>query len=134
MAQTFRPYPEQGSEPTGAFILGKFLVDTITKAPLHFMALVPHILIPVYGVYRVMKSSGYWTPQVDYAVETLFVPLLQGLSAGGFLGAAFLRWGTSTGRKVAHKRQEDAATDIEETAQHRLDLILYAFMYLGFAT
>lgn len=134
MAQTFRPYPESGQEATGAFILGHFLVETITRAPLHFMALVPHVLIPIYGVYRVMKSSGYWTPQVDYAVETIIVPLLQGLSLGGFLGAAILRWGTSTGRKIAHKRQEDAATDAEAKSQHRLDMILYSFMYLGFAT
>jgi hypothetical protein len=134
MVESFRPYPEEGKVVSGTFVLRDVLVKTIIEAPVHFLAIIPHLLIPLYGGYRILKIMGYWTAQVDFVVDIILVPLLQGLSVGGILGTSFLRYLTPTGRKIAHKRQDQAATDEEDLHQHRLDIIFWSFCYLGFAT
>ena len=134
MSQSFRPYPEPGTNDKGSFSLLTFLHNSIANGPFHFLPLVSHIIIPIYGVYRLLKQSGYWNAQVDYAVDGLLVPLLQGLSVGGILGTFILRYCTPEGRRVASKRADYAATDDEEANQHRLEIVLWSFIYLGFAT
>jgi hypothetical protein len=134
MSSPFRPYPEPGSDIMGKFSLTKFLHDTISNGSFHFLWIIPHVVIPIYGVYRVLKQSGYWTPTVEYTVDALFVPLLQGLAVGGVVSTGFMRYISPSGRRVAHKRADSAATDAEDTSQHRLEIALWSFIYLGFAT
>lgn len=134
MAQAFRPYPEKGTDTQGSFHVSNFFFDTITAGGFHFLPLISHVLIPVYGIYRLLKQSGYWTPRVDYAIEFLLIPLLQGVSAGGFLGTLILRFITPEGRRIANKRADDAATASEDRDQHRLEVLLWTFIYVGFGT
>jgi len=134
MAQTFRPYPEPGADTLGTFSVYNFLRGSISHGPLHFMPLVTHVLIPVYGIYRLLKQSGFWTPTVDYAIEALLVPLLQGVSIGGIICITTLRFISPEGRRVANKRAESSATNSEDSSQIRLEMALWGFVYLGFAT
>lgn len=134
MAQTFRPYPEKGADTQGHFRPTQFLIETVTNGPFHFLWILPHVIIPIYGVYRILKQNGYWTSQVDYAIDTILIPLLQGSSVGGVLGTSFLRYGTASGRRISNKRADDAATHSESKDQYRIELALWVFIYIGFST
>ncbi|UZJ55040.1 hypothetical protein CBS101457_004360 [Exobasidium rhododendri] len=134
MPAKFQPHPDKDADILGSFSVYNFFRESINHGPLHFMTLVPHVLIPIYGVYRLLKQSGYWTSNVDYLVDALLIPLLQGLSLGGILGTTTLRYLSPTGRRIASKRAESSATDGEDKSQHRLELALWSFIYLGFAT
>jgi hypothetical protein len=134
MAARFQPYPDKDADTLGNFSLYGFLKGSVSNGPLHFMTLVPHLTIPIYGIYRLLKQYGYWTSNVDYLVDALLIPLLQGLSVGGILGLFTLRYIMPEGRRVANKRAESSATDSEDANQYRVELALWGFVYLGFAT
>lgn len=134
MPQSFRPYPEPGSDTKGSFRLWPFLRDSILFGPFQFGALVPHIVLPFYLAYRVLKGMGYYTDHVAYIVDAIVIPLLQGFAIGGMITTGYMRFFSDTGRTIAKKRSEDAATSEEDTSQHRVEVALYAFVYLLFAT
>lgn len=134
MAQPFRPYPEPGADTKGTFRLWPFLRDTILNGPFQFTGLVPHFVLPFYLAYLVLKGIGWWTNEVDYIVDGIVIPLLQGLSVGGIVTMGYMRYGTPAGRLVAKKRSDSSATSDEDTSQHRIEVALWAYIYLGLAT
>lgn len=134
MPQSFRPYPEPGSDTLGKFRLWPFLRDSILYGPFQFAALVPHVVLPFYIAYRILKGMGLYTEHVAYIVDAIVIPLLQGFAIGGAITTGYMRFGSEAGRNIAKKRSEDAATTEEDTSQHRIEVALYAFVYLLFAT
>lgn len=134
MPQSFRPYPEPGVDTKGHFRLWPFLRDTILFGPFQFAGLIPHIVLPFYLAYRVLKGMGLYTDYVAYIVDAIVIPFLQGLGIGGMITMGYMRFISSTGRTIAKKRSEDAATSEEDSSQHRIEVALYAFVYLLFAT
>ena len=126
---TFRPYPEPGAEVKGQFRLFRFLSETIRHGGFHFTTLMPHIIIPVYVAYMILKRMGLWTDGMDTFVEGLLIPALQGLAIGGIIGTTYLRF-SLTGRKIKSKRDEGAATSEEDAGQHRVEVTFWAFIYL----
>lgn len=134
MPQSFRPYPEKGADIKGQFRLFKFLEESILLGGLHFGLLVPHFMLPFFIGYRISKGAGLWTQQVQYTVDAIIVPLLQGFSLGGVLIMGMMRFLTTEAKRVSNKRGEDAATFKENRSQLRVELALWSFIYLGFAT
>jgi hypothetical protein len=134
MPEPFRPYPEPGKEQTGHFRPLALLRDTILLGPFQFGGLVPHFVLPFYLAYLGLQRSGLWTTQTQYLINSLLVPMLQGLSVGGILTMGFLRFGTDRGRMIAKKRKEKAATIEEDRSQYNIELALWVYIYLGFGT
>ena len=134
MPESFRPYPEKGADTKGTFRLWPFLRDSILKGPFQFGGLVPHFVLPFYLAYRALKGAGLYTEEVSYIVDAIVIPLLQGLAIGGIITTGYLRFGTEQGRLIGRKRSEDSATSEENLSQHRIEVALYAYIYLLFAT
>lgn len=133
--QPFRPYPEPGSDTKGTFRPYHFYSNTIRQGSgFHFGFLVPHVLLPLYLAYRLLKMTGFWTSTLQYFIDFLLVPLLQGFSVGGILITFTMRFVSPTGRTINHKKSENAATPSEEKRQKHSEEALWAFIYLGAAT
>ncbi|CEH19579.1 hypothetical protein CBOM_06886 [Ceraceosorus bombacis] len=132
MAESFRPYPAKGEEAKGSFNPITFLYESITKGPFHFAGLVPHFVMIFYAAYRLGVAYGY-VPTNSAAVALGLIPLLQGLSAGAFVGCLVLRYGP-LGQFLQTKDNEGTATDSELRRIRGADIGIAAAGYVVLAT
>ncbi|SPO43502.1 uncharacterized protein PSANT_01187 [Moesziomyces antarcticus] len=132
MSGKFRLHPEPGTERHAPFRLGSAIYNTIRTGGLGSGLLVPHVLLPIYGIYVVTHRSGYWTPEFERGL-TFAIALLQGVSFGSAIALAIVRYSAS-GKAIKGRRIEKTATDSEESSQHRIEVALRASIYLFAAT
>ncbi|KAI3487463.1 hypothetical protein L1887_48567 [Cichorium endivia] len=132
MSGKFRLHPEPGTERHAPFRLGSAIYNTIRTGGLGSGLLVPHVLLPIYGIYVVTHRSGYWTPEFERGL-TFAIALLQGVSFGSAIALSIVRYSAS-GKAIKGRRIEKTATDSEESSQHRIEVALRASIYLFVAT
>ncbi|SNX82499.1 uncharacterized protein MEPE_01205 [Melanopsichium pennsylvanicum] len=132
MSTQFRLHPEPGTERHAPFRLGSAIYNTIRHGGFGSLLLVPHVLLPIYGVYVVFHRSAYWTPEFERGL-TLLISLIQGVSFGSAIALSIVRY-SSTGKAIKGRRIEKSATDSEESSQHRIEVALRASVYIFSAT
>ena len=132
MSTPFRLHPEPGTERHTPFHLGKAIYHTIRNGGLGSALLIPHVLMPIYGVYVVLHRSSFWTPDFERHLA-LAIALIQGLSFGSVIALAIVRYSAS-GKAIKGRRIENTATPEEEKKQHRIEVALRATLYLFLAT
>lgn len=128
MAAPFRPYPDPSELKPGWFNPIKFITGTIQHAPLHFAGVIPHVVIVIYGFYRLFASWG-WIPREHYAVALGLIPLAQGAAAGALVGSALMRYNV-VGRLLARKVEADSATASEQARYHRAEFGVAISLYV----
>ena len=130
MADQFRLRSKD--DPLGAISVPKMLRSTVRHGEVHASLLVPHIIIPLYGFYRLFCSLGYW-PHHLAPLGELLLAILQGASLGGALVFGYLRFGKA-GRTLKARRDAGAATPGEENAQKKLQLSFSLSCYILLGT
>lgn len=128
-AQPFRLRTKD--DPQGAISIPKMLRASIRYGEFHFMWLIPHFIIPVYGFYRLLSQWGIW-PSHLAPVGELILALVQGASLGGVFVFGFLRW-SQPGRALKARRDAGAASPGEERAQKKIQLGFALSAYILFA-
>lgn len=128
MSAKFRLHPEPGEHRHVKFRLHSAIYKTIRNGGIGAGLLVPHVLLPIYGVYLVLHRSGYWTPELERGLA-LAIAVIQGVSFGSTIALAVVRYSAS-GKAIKGRRIEKTATDSEETSQHRIEVALCVSIYL----
>ncbi|CAO1620539.1 unnamed protein product [Sympodiomycopsis kandeliae] len=129
-AQPFRL--RNKDDPKGAISIPKMLRASIRYGEFHFMWLVPHFIIPIYGGYRLLSQWGLWPSQFASLGE-LLLALVQGASIGGCFVFGFLRW-SQPGRALKGRRDAGVASPGEERAIKKIQLGFAVSAYILFAS
>lgn len=128
MSTQFRLHPEPGTERHAPFRLGFAIYNTIKTGGLGSGLLVPHILIPIYGIYVILHRTGHWTPEFERGLA-LAIALIQGVSFGSAIALSIIRYSAS-GKAIKGRRIEKTAADEEDSKQHRIEVALRVSIYL----
>ncbi|PWZ03114.1 hypothetical protein BCV70DRAFT_214584 [Testicularia cyperi] len=131
MSGQFRLHPEPGEHKNAQFKLGRSAFETIRRGGVGALLLVPHLLLPIYGIYVVINRFEFWNNKLEDYVGVL-VALIEGLSFGAIVGLAMLRYGTA-GKAIKGRRIEKTATDEEDLKQARVEVALRSAVYVFFA-
>ncbi|TKY85082.1 hypothetical protein EX895_006162 [Sporisorium graminicola] len=131
MATRFRLHPEPGTERKASFHPGKAIYNTVRSGGIGSALLIPHITVPIYGIYVVLHRTKLWTPEFERGLA-FAVALIQGISFGSVIALSIVRYSAS-GKAIKGRRIEKTATDEEESKQHRIEvaLRLAAYLFLG---
>lgn len=132
MSTQFRLHPEPGTERYAKFSFSSAVYNTIRTGAIGSALLVPQVILPIYGVYVLVHRSGYWTPELERGLAFVMA-LLQGLSLGSAIALSIVRYSAS-GKAIKGRRIEKAATDQENTKQHRIEVALRALIYFFIAS
>lgn len=119
-------------DPLGVFNLLKLVRATVRHGEFHSLFLLPHFVIPVYGIYRLMSQMGYWPGEEWNQLGELLLALTQGLAMGGAIVLGYMRWSTS-GRALMGRRQAGIASPGEERAQKKIQLGFAISVYVLWA-
>lgn len=128
MSSSFRLHPEPDAHKDVVFRLGRSAYQTIKAGGFGCLLLVPHLLLPVYGIYVLLNRYIKWVSLAEDYVG-IAVALTEGLSFGAVIGLAILRYGT-TGKIVKGRRIEKTATEGETKKQERIEVALRAAVYI----
>ncbi|KAJ1032616.1 hypothetical protein NDA16_000639 [Ustilago loliicola] len=132
MSTKFRLHPEPGTERPGHFHLGKAIYSTVKNGGFGSALLLPHITVPIYGIYVLLHRTGHWTPEFERGLA-FAISLIQGLSLGSTIALSVVRYSAS-GKAVKGRRIEKSATEEEGTTQHRIEVALRLLVYLFLGT
>ncbi|KIS71207.1 uncharacterized protein UMAG_01114 [Mycosarcoma maydis] len=132
MSGQFRLHPEPGTERHSPFRPWRNAYSTIRNGGIGSGLLLPHVLMPIYGVYVVLHRSGYWTAEFERGLATL-ISLIQGISFGSVIALSIVRYSAS-GKAIKGRRIKNTATDEEDSKQHRIEMALRFSIYIFVAT
>lgn len=132
MSTKFRLHPEPGTERKSSFHLGRAIYHTIRNGGLGSALLIPHVLMPIYGIYVVLHRSSIWTAEFERGLA-FSIALIQGITFGSVIALSIVRYSAS-GKAIKGRRIEKTATDEEESKQHRIEVALRITLYLFLAT
>lgn len=119
-------------DPVGRISIPKLLRASIRYGEFHFMFLVPHFVLPVYGIYRLAHSKGIYPAHLEPIAEVILA-LVQGVAVGGLITFGWLRF-SSAGRRLQGRIEAGAATPGETKAQKKMQLGFAICAYILFAT
>lgn len=125
---SFRLHPEPDAHKDAVFRFRRSAYETIKNGGFGCWLLIPHLLLPIYGIYLLLNRYVRWISASEDYIGTL-VALIEGLSFGAAVGLAILRYGT-TGKIIKGRRIEKTATDDESKKQERIEVALRAAVYI----
>ncbi|CAO1622750.1 unnamed protein product [Parajaminaea phylloscopi] len=119
-------------DPTGSLSPAKFLRASLRHGEFQLMWLLPHFVLPVYGVYRLVYSAGMYPAQLE-PLAALILAIVQGACIGGIFTFGFLRF-SKPGRRLQGRIDAGAATPGETKAQRKIQLGFALCGYTLFVT
>lgn len=132
MSGQFRLHPEPGTERSVPLRPWKNAYHTIRHGHLGTALLLPHVLLPIYGIYVFAHRSGYWTAEFERGLA-FAIALIQGLSFGSVIALSIVRF-SSSGKAIKGRRIEKTATEEEDYKQYRIEFFLRVATYIFLAT
>ncbi|EST06286.1 hypothetical protein PSEUBRA_004171 [Kalmanozyma brasiliensis GHG001] len=131
MSDKFRLHPEPGTERTAIFNPIRAVYKTVRDGGFGSALLIPHIVLPIYGIYVISHRSSYWSPEYEKGLA-FAIALIQGVSFGTAIALSLVRY-SPAGKAIKGRRIEKTATREEASKQYRLEvtLRLAAYLFLG---
>ncbi|EPQ30229.1 uncharacterized protein PFL1_02345 [Pseudozyma flocculosa PF-1] len=128
MPERFKLHPDPHERRDATFSLARSAYSTVLAGGKGSALLIPHILLPIYGVYWTANRFDLFPTSFVRALA-LFIALTEGLAAGAIVGLGFMRYGAA-GKAIKGRRNEKTATDEEIQKQQRVEVALRAALYI----
>lgn len=119
-------------DPIGSISIPKLIRSSVRHGEFQFMFLVPHFVLPAYGIYRLAHSQGIYPAHLEPLAEVVLA-VVQGVAVGGLITFGWLRF-SAAGRRLQGRIEAGAATPGEAKAQKKMQLGFALCAYVLFAT
>ncbi|KAN0060679.1 hypothetical protein ACQY0O_007337 [Thecaphora frezii] len=128
MPGQFRLHPDPHERRHAEFKLGRSTFSTILHGWMGAACLIPHLTLPIYGVYWMANRFQLWPTSFEYGLA-IAIALTEGLAAGAIVGLSVMRYG-STGKAIKGRRIENTASEEETKKQQRVEVALRVAIYV----